>query len=455
MSSSTSTKNPTGPCAACEKEEATKRCRSCLDVGIDIFFCNRDCQLKHWKTHKAVCGNASTSNDFVPKITNIEEKVAKAWRKALKKSNQSLRKCYNCIKTEKDVKLSSCSGCDLAAYCSRECQKAHWPKHKDTCKENSAARQQMDRTLTVSEKNVVNLFNQWVSKPVIVRGILQPKFQQMIDMREYPPTKLMLISLEFDYNAKTFILAEEPSVIPISQCPQEFQDTLERESNQYNEVRKFHNVFMQYSIITCKDLEANCKWFNPMYFGEHNLNVPMKQLIEDEMLCKRIPLKSDLFDGWDEIRKSNLQKQIDYFNKSATFTGCLDNVMNFFNSKERLSVGGIVIYVKLGKELGQITNFVKYEDMPQSDFMASAQKAFPNSEIPKIPPHLQQSVIVAVAYKNIETDAYLAFDRQICTLNTLGSRTTNRYKKDANDYFKQLQELVKKMPSHFVEKVRV
>ncbi|CAI5528878.1 unnamed protein product [Closterium sp. Naga37s-1] len=31
------------------------------------------------------------------------------------------------------VKLRSCSGCGKVAYCSRECQKAHWPSHKLTC----------------------------------------------------------------------------------------------------------------------------------------------------------------------------------------------------------------------------------------------------------------------------------------------------------------------------------
>ncbi|CAI7760973.1 unnamed protein product [Closterium sp. NIES-54] len=31
------------------------------------------------------------------------------------------------------VKLKSCGGCGKVAYCSRDCQKAHWPSHKLTC----------------------------------------------------------------------------------------------------------------------------------------------------------------------------------------------------------------------------------------------------------------------------------------------------------------------------------
>ncbi|CAI5496551.1 unnamed protein product [Closterium sp. Naga37s-1] len=37
------------------------------------------------------------------------------------------------------VKLRSCSGCGKVAYCSRECQKAHWPFHKLTCKSKASS----------------------------------------------------------------------------------------------------------------------------------------------------------------------------------------------------------------------------------------------------------------------------------------------------------------------------
>ncbi|CAI5528841.1 unnamed protein product [Closterium sp. Naga37s-1] len=38
------------------------------------------------------------------------------------------------------VKLRSCSGCGKVAYCSRECQKAHWPSHKLTCPGRTSGR---------------------------------------------------------------------------------------------------------------------------------------------------------------------------------------------------------------------------------------------------------------------------------------------------------------------------
>ncbi|CAI5528787.1 unnamed protein product [Closterium sp. Naga37s-1] len=38
------------------------------------------------------------------------------------------------------VKLKNCSGCGKVAYCSRECQKAHWPFHKLTCPGRTSSR---------------------------------------------------------------------------------------------------------------------------------------------------------------------------------------------------------------------------------------------------------------------------------------------------------------------------
>lgn len=44
--------------------------------------------------------------------------------------------CWNppcgCRNSEKKLKL--CSGCTVALYCSKECQKEHYPKHKRCCK---------------------------------------------------------------------------------------------------------------------------------------------------------------------------------------------------------------------------------------------------------------------------------------------------------------------------------
>ena len=397
--------------------------------------------MKLWKTHKAVCGKASSS-DSIPKDT-------KSLRKAMKKTNKSLRACYNCMKTERDVKLSSCSGCDSAAYCSRECQKAHWPKHKERCKYNSMVRQLMDCTMTPSQKNIQNLFEQWRSKPVVFVGTLHAKCQQIMDIQECPPTKIMRATLEFDFNLKTFVHAEEPKVIPLSQCPQQWQDALKCTLSKGKEVKNVDSAFTQYALVTCKELGPQYQRLVDLHFEENSVNQSMEELVEAGNICKGIPLKSDLFDGWEDIRKRNLKKQFDHLKTSTVYTGFLHNTMQLFNNKARLSVCVIVIYVKMGKELGKISDFVKYRKMPKSEI-----KTLIGNSIVKIPPHVQQPpAMMMVIFMNIDTDTIFEYDNSTRKLNAPGDRSEETYKRNADYCFKQLQDSVKQIPSELVEKV--
>lgn len=57
---------------------------------------------------------------------------------------------------KKVEKLMTCSRCHIASYCSTECQKLHWKKHKISCIENHTAFYGMDRpTLLIT---IINLF---------------------------------------------------------------------------------------------------------------------------------------------------------------------------------------------------------------------------------------------------------------------------------------------------------
>ncbi|CAI5520224.1 unnamed protein product [Closterium sp. Naga37s-1] len=59
--------------------------------------------------------------------------VTGMWQRAIDPSAEG------CGKVEGGaVKLKGCSGCGKVAYCNRDCQKAHWPSHKLTCRPKSA-----------------------------------------------------------------------------------------------------------------------------------------------------------------------------------------------------------------------------------------------------------------------------------------------------------------------------
>ena len=52
-------------------------------------------------------------------------------------SEEVIGSCANCGKGE-GAKLKACHACKLVKYCSRDCQIAHRPQHKKTCRKCAA-----------------------------------------------------------------------------------------------------------------------------------------------------------------------------------------------------------------------------------------------------------------------------------------------------------------------------
>jgi hypothetical protein len=60
-----------------------------------------------------------------------------------RRAEPRVQACASCMKTAEATpagKLLSCTACRRVLYCGRECQKADWPAHKETCKRLQAAR---------------------------------------------------------------------------------------------------------------------------------------------------------------------------------------------------------------------------------------------------------------------------------------------------------------------------
>lgn len=66
-------------------------------------------------------------------------------------AGNKIRKCENCLKTEKNIKLLKCGKCKITHYCGPACQGEHWDKHKPFCK---AMREEMKADLAPVPKKV-------------------------------------------------------------------------------------------------------------------------------------------------------------------------------------------------------------------------------------------------------------------------------------------------------------
>ena len=69
-------------------------------------------------------------------MESLEEPVSQSILKQLELSlkGSGLLQCYGCKKHHQRDALKRCAGCLSVAYCSAECQKAHWKLHKPACR---------------------------------------------------------------------------------------------------------------------------------------------------------------------------------------------------------------------------------------------------------------------------------------------------------------------------------
>lgn len=178
-------------------------------------------------------------------------------RRKAREHNEQQFSCHKCFKTCEDLsrKLRVCSKCKFAKYCSRECQVAHWPMYKEECKEFVAYEEEFAK-LTPDEAKIWNLLkHQWKYKEMMFMNDLVVTTLKKQDREQQPPTKDVCIELEFNYNAKTFLLAEEPKALPISCLDEEI--ILEMYYDNEPQILE-----LQFAFVTCKDLGGKCSFYH-------------------------------------------------------------------------------------------------------------------------------------------------------------------------------------------------
>jgi ankyrin repeat protein len=71
-------------------------------------------------------------DDVADYIHDADSSIAEELKAALRSPAEKRRRCAQCDKTTSE-KLQKCSACRKVYYCNRECQVAHWKRHKPAC----------------------------------------------------------------------------------------------------------------------------------------------------------------------------------------------------------------------------------------------------------------------------------------------------------------------------------
>lgn len=73
--------------------------------------------------------------------------------KEIKNGNEK-RECNYCHKCEDEEKLKRCSRCKKILYCSKECQKEDWKKHKIECDKIIELKEKENHSIKIEEPKV-------------------------------------------------------------------------------------------------------------------------------------------------------------------------------------------------------------------------------------------------------------------------------------------------------------
>lgn len=118
-------------CDNCNKE-CTSVCGRCGEI-----YCSRKCLKDDWNKHRRICDMVYENENLATLFSQLEmkealtdEELQVAWGMKPEKFTD-WGKCLNCNNAGAKMK---CTLCGVATYCSKDCQRPHWPVHKLECK---------------------------------------------------------------------------------------------------------------------------------------------------------------------------------------------------------------------------------------------------------------------------------------------------------------------------------
>jgi len=329
-------------CLFCKKSGAKKNCGPCANADITISYCDRDCQTKDWRDHRNVCVHTTSKTKQSKSSDNFQEMILM---------------CPACGKTNSsDTNHLVCSRCHNIHYCSKECQVNHWPKHKITCKVD------LEDCEKAKQSGISDLFELWQQCYGQLGSIITHATCYALtdsQKKEQPPSFVIMMNLDFNYNMQTFMFTEEPRTVNLADLSDSAREVALQKIQAEEETKPsspFDKKYWHYAIIKCKGIihvqTVLLSWQKLMREGQWDRLVTASE---------RITLESSLFESWPAPFQVNFRSQIDALHAMEEFKSFILYITHLLSTKPRHKTHTVIIHYKFGFDLGKISALASYE----------------------------------------------------------------------------------------------
>ncbi|GFH47954.1 predicted protein [Chaetoceros tenuissimus] len=331
------------------------------------------------------------------------------------------------------------------------------------CKHYCETSKRLETSLDSRGNDIKNLFLKWIAETSAMSCYYDALYLALKkkSIEQQPPVKAVILELEFDYNAQTFIVTEVPRAVAIDDLSQKRKENIRKILKERTVTGGIHQVYNHFAIISTKG--SGERFDSTVGIGMtrsalDHMNVDHMNIDMDRIrnACAHVRLKSNLFRGWKSIRRKNLQKQMEQMKLGQSCTAFVQNALQFFCKKSLQNSHRVIVYMNMGKEIGQISHLDEYEILSIAELKKikeeNKKKFITYVEDIASRPHSCNEMAIETLF--VDCEICLAVEYTIyCGVNVIKNKSAKQCKKAADKHFRKLQGEVKEMPADLLEKV--